>query len=148
MSSDDLIKVFVPLQRDEDGYPPVDWEELWASRAGNGTYRIDNIPFYAPLLSHGDTVTAEDCDGRLVVSGVVGTEGHSTIRIVVFEDGLAPKMRAELGGIGCPSELSNAPNFFSVDVPPSVNYADVLNLIERYANVGAIDFEESSIRHQ
>jgi len=147
MSNDQLVKVFVRLDRDEDGYPPVDWEELWAADLGHGAYRVDNIPFYAQLLSHGDTVAVEERDGRLVVVGVTAVEGHSTVRVVAHDETITPKLRAELRSIGCPSELSNIPSFFAVDVPPEVNYSVVAKLIASYADSGAIDYEESSLQH-
>ena len=32
------------LVHDADGYPPGDYEIMWARRLPDGTYEIDNIP--------------------------------------------------------------------------------------------------------
>ena len=52
------------LTLDEDGYPPASGETLWATALGDGTYRIDNIPFFATGVSLGDVVEAEMIDCR------------------------------------------------------------------------------------
>lgn len=41
------VKILFELEQDEDGYPPASTETLWASRAGDGLFKIDNIPFFA-----------------------------------------------------------------------------------------------------
>ncbi len=41
------VKIVFELQQDEDGYPPVTRESLWATPTDGGLYRLDNIPFFA-----------------------------------------------------------------------------------------------------
>jgi len=40
------VRITFKLQPDEDGYPPSDYERLWAVPLSNGRYQIDNIPFF------------------------------------------------------------------------------------------------------
>lgn len=44
----------VTLQRDEDGYPPYEVEEIDASPVGGGRYRIEGIPVFVHGLARGD----------------------------------------------------------------------------------------------
>jgi hypothetical protein len=147
VSKHDLAKVFVKLERDEEEYPPVDWEELWAACLGEDKYRIDNIPFYAVGISSGDLVLAVPRDNKLVVTEVVGTNGHSTVRVMIHDKSLTAKIRDELKNAGCATELSNVPGFFSVDVPPEVDYPAIARLLSGYEAQERITYEESSLRH-
>jgi hypothetical protein len=47
------IKVLVHTPS-QDGYPPEEWEGLWAAPFGAEHFKIDNIPFYAKNLSCDD----------------------------------------------------------------------------------------------
>lgn len=49
-------KVFFKLEPDDDGYPPVSVESLWAQENQDGTCVIDNIPFYTREATLGDVV--------------------------------------------------------------------------------------------
>jgi hypothetical protein len=39
-------RIAFELEQDEDGYPPVSAETLWATPTPEGFWRIDNIPFF------------------------------------------------------------------------------------------------------
>lgn len=143
----DMVKIAVKLKRDEEGYPPVDWEDLWAISLGNDTFEIDNVPFYAPGISSGDHVSAVWREGSLVFLEVVEPKGHSTIRVVVYTENSTQRIRNELRELGCSTELGNIADFFSVDVPPQVDYSRVENLLAAYAEAGDLDYEESAFRH-
>jgi hypothetical protein len=125
----------------------VDWEELWAVDIGDGKYRIDNVPFYALGISSGDSVAAEFRDEKLILSEVVGTEGHSTLRVMVHDKSLTERLRAELKSAGCATELSNVAGFFSVDVPPEVDYPFIADLLSGYEKEEKLGYEESALRH-
>lgn len=147
ISEKQLVKVFVKLEKDIDDYPPVDWEELWAVSLGDCKYRVDNVPFYALGISSGDSVLAAYRDNKLVVTEVVGTEGHSTLRVVVHDKGMTQLIRDELASAGCATELSNVPGFFAVDIPPQIDYAAIAKLLSSYEEMGKIGYEESALRH-
>ena len=147
-SESKFVKIFVKLAKDEDDYPPVEWEELWAVSLGDGKYRIDNVPFYALGISSGDSVVAVSRDEKLVVTEVVGTDGHSTLRIVVHDKSMTERIRDELKSAGCATELSNVPGFFSVDVPPHVDYSAISKLLSIYEEQEKIGYEESALRHE
>jgi hypothetical protein len=54
-----LVKIVFSLEQDEDGYPPVKTESLWAKPKADGSFELDNTPFYAQGISRKDIVAAE-----------------------------------------------------------------------------------------
>src|SRR3546814_9863854 len=71
------VKIRFPLEQDESGYPPETSETMWAVPLGNGRYRLDNIPFYAKLVSDGDVVAASIIDGDLTFEEILEASGRS-----------------------------------------------------------------------
>jgi hypothetical protein len=147
MNHDKLVKILIRLEQDAEGYPPVEWESLWARELSDGVYEVDNIPFYAPLLSSEDCIRATLHDGHLIFDEVVSTGGHSTVRVIAYDEKIVPEVRSKLTEIGCTSELSHLPAFFAVDIPPNVDYAQVERLLVEYAERGLLDYQESSLQH-
>jgi hypothetical protein len=72
-----LRKVVIALTRDADGYPPVEWEEMWAENVDGHLYRIESIPFYAPLLSYQDIVYVREEGADLVIESVAEYGGRT-----------------------------------------------------------------------
>lgn len=54
MNTDEMVKVVFKLEKDEDDYPPADYESVWALPVGEGLFQIDNIPFFATEIALGD----------------------------------------------------------------------------------------------
>ena len=147
MDEGQRVKIAFRLERDEDGYPPADWETMWAAPVGGDLFRLDSIPFFAGLVSCDDLVRASPREGMLLFDAVVEIGGHSTIRVIAFRDEMVPALRAELARLGCSTELSHVPNLFAVDVPPDVAYEGVIERLAGHAAEGAIDYEQSCIQH-
>src|SRR5574337_180249 len=62
----DLVKIFFHLQQDEDGYPEVSAESVWAKPTGAADeYIVDNIPFFTRDATIGDTLKALKKEGAL-----------------------------------------------------------------------------------
>ena len=146
-TSDGLVKVHFRLEQDEDGYPPHEWESLWARELGADLYELDNIPFFAQLVGLGDHVRATHRDGVLVFDEVVATGGHSTVRVIAFNEEAVPDLREQLEELGCGSEMSHVPTLFAMDVPPDVDYAGVRRFLDDLAGQGQLEYEESALQH-
>jgi len=73
--------------------------------------------------------------------------GHSTLRVILCGEELVSKVRGEVEAMGCSTELSNIPTFFSIDVPQNANYYSIVELLRGHAEKGALDYEEASIQH-
>jgi hypothetical protein len=152
----DLDKVWFKVQQDEDGYPPVQVESLWARPFDEGKYVLDNIPFFARGVSWRDMISAtQGADGNKWFSGVVNPSGHSTIRIIVFRKADDPRpleervaeLRGRFTALGCSSELSHITGLFAVDIPPSVPFSQVRPLLDEGQRLDQWDYEEANLRH-
>lgn len=114
------VKISVALEKDEDDYPPADFESLWATSLGEGLYRVENIPFFAEGIALGDVISARPEQDLLRFQGVVQPSGHRTLRVMVYDKQEVPAVREMLKRQGCDVEQSHIPGLISVDVPPEV----------------------------
>lgn len=147
-ADNDFVKVFFHLEQDEDGYPPVATESLWAKRVPEGGYQLDNVPFYAKGVSWNDIVEAQvDDEGALYFTKVIRPSGHSTIRVMIFNEAEVSPLRKELEKLGCDSERDYVPQLISVDIPPAVDIRNVWNLLEQGLNSDKLEYEDACIQH-
>ncbi len=136
-----FIKISFHLEIDEDGYPPVSVETLWAQKEGDG-FRLGNTPFFARGVAFRDNVYAVPVDGMLEYKWVLKRSGHGTVRVVMLEEADTEKTREEFRKLGCRSELSHIPGLFAVDIPPMDDYSAVRNFLKQGLDNGQFDFEE------
>jgi len=142
----EMGKVAFHLAQDEDGYPPAEWEHLWGRRVGDSLYALDNTPFFARGVSFGDVVLVENRDGLNVFLEVVRPSGHSTIRVILFDQAHAQDIRKRLRDLACASELSHIPGLIAVDVPPTADLASVRRLLNSGEQSGQWEYEEAAVR--
>ena len=140
------VKIAFRLVRDEDDYPPADWEYLWAIPRAE-YFELDNIPFFAKGVAAGDLVAAQHNNDQLVFDRVIQPGGHSTIRVIMFDLDQKAAVRNELAQLGCETEGSHLPKLFAVDVPPEVVYTEIVNLLASKARKDILDYEEAAIGH-
>jgi len=121
-------------------------ETMWADIVNKhkGHYKIDNIPFYAPVLACGDIVLAafEEDEGMLTYKETVEYSGSSTIWVVMVDKSIEINtVRDEFMQMGCPSEkVSNG--YFAMEVPPAVNYADIRRRLEHFEQKEILEYAE------
>src|SRR5882757_7842392 len=84
-SGGDRVKIAFRLMRDEEDWPPADWEHLWAIPRGTQRYELDNIPFFVKGVACGDVVSAQSEDQGLVFDRVLLRGGHSTVRVIMYD---------------------------------------------------------------
>ncbi len=67
------VKITFRLVQDEDGYPGVGYESMWARRLPDGTFEIDNIPFYSydVAVGNGTALAVEAARHRPAACGTV-----------------------------------------------------------------------------
>ena len=143
---ENYVKILFRLERDADGYPPNDWESVWAKVAGSGRYEIDNVPFYVRGVSWKDIVEAEERDEEYFFKRVVRPSGHSVLRIIVFKKDEVPALRERLIELGCSSEASHIEGFLAVDVPPNVPLGRVRQYLDTGEQREWWEYEEASLR--
>lgn len=122
-------------------------ESAWAEPCETGTYRLDNILFYAPEYALGDVVAVEERSSEWYVTGLVAESGHSTVRVLFTDESAVGPTRLALQGMGCDSELSNLPILLAVDIPPSVLYAEIKQFLEVGVRANKWGYEEACLAH-
>lgn len=120
-------------------------ETIWSEKLDNGYYRIDNIPLYAPNLSYNDIIAVEEDEGVLYFDDLIESSGHSTIQIIFFKEDEAKGVLTKLEKLGCSWEGMKSQPYYSVDVSPSVNYADVRQILDEEAEKEILDYKESCL---
>lgn len=133
--------IYVSLEKDEDGYPPYDFEELDATPVGGDRYRIEGIPVFTYGLARGDIVrvTRFVGDMRLWAAEWLENSGHWTSRVITFGDTDKEGVVTTFTAMGCDAYVSLG--LVAIDVPPDVAADDVMEELRRGRSSGAWDFD-------
>ncbi len=141
------VKVNFRITQDDDGYPPVAVESLWANPLG-AHFEIDSIPFFTRDATVGDLVrAAPDSDGSLWFSGIEHASHNSLIRVVFFDPDCTESVAKKLESFGCGSEGMKSYKLLAVDVPERVDLVEIQNFLRVEASAGRLDYEEALLRH-
>ena len=147
MTTQRQVKIFFRLSQDEDGYPPVAVESVWANATGENDFIIDNIPFFATEATLDDVVSADaDDEGCLWFSATKACSGHSLLRVVLFERARLTELRQQLRDLGCVSEWSGVHNVLAINVPETVALAAIQAHLHEKSLLGWLDYEEPILR--
>lgn len=122
-------------------------ERMHAITHADGSYILDNSPFYAFGISLGDRFTATKKDGELLFAEVVARGGHSTYRIKLPVGCGHPYFLehwAQLEELGCTFEGSSAnpERLYAIDMPPGVDVLKAYQILEEKEQQGIWTFEE------
>lgn len=138
------VKILVHT-KSEDGYPPEEWEGIWATPMGDSLFKIDNIPFYAKGLSCDDIVEAAIDAGEYRLIRVVSPSDNSTIRVLVFDLHDEGEVRKNLLNLGCSIEGTGTPGLIALNVPKPCR-----DSVDRFLRAAfekeRLDFEEGALR--
>ena len=141
------VKIHFRLVQDEDSYPPVAVESVWAEPAVEpGEYVIDNVPFFAQNATIGDTVRVREEGGLRWFESMVRRSRNSLIRIAFFDRTRVEGVSQHLVSLGCSVEYSKDYNLVAVNIPDGVELTDVQAYLQAEANAGMLDFEEPILR--
>jgi hypothetical protein len=138
------VKILVRTEP-EEGYPPEEWEGLWAIPMGDGRFKLDNIPFYAKNLSCDDIVEARVDGNDYVLTRVVDPSENSTIRVVIYDLADENRVRNELSAAGCSIEGTGTPGLIAVNVPKT-SLESILDFLGKAFVDEKLDFEEGALR--
>lgn len=143
------VRVHFKLDQDDDGYPPVAVETVWAAPTGVANeYVLDNVPFFVPVATIGDTVRVQFMDGNLWFQSVARRSSHSLVRLVFFDRNAVRRVVEHLQLMGCGVEFLSEHSLLAVDIPVTVNLSDVQNYVRSEAETGTLDYEEPILRHR
>lgn len=127
-------------------------ETMWAIivDVNKGLYKLDNIPFYAPLVATHDIVFAEydDTEERLTYRRTVEYSGNSTIHVVIMDKSTdINTIRDIFNELGCTSERLND-GYFSMEIPAGLLYNPIKKKLEELENGEIISYAESCLSSQ
>lgn len=140
------VRILFRLEKGADDYPPAEVERLWARTLEDGSFEIDNIPFFVRDISVGDVVSARSQEGEWEFSELLRASGNSTLRVIVFDPAQVASTREYLQAQGCSSELHTS-KLLSVDVPAQVDLWAIRDWLSRQEAAGLLEFEDACLRH-
>jgi uncharacterized protein DUF4265 len=144
---EDRKKIHFQLTQDEDGYPPVGVESVWAEPGENpGEYIIDSIPFFIREATLDDIVRAREQDGQRWFEATVRPSLHSLIRVVFFDSEQVDRVNKRLVELGCSTEYLRAYKLLAVSIPPDAKLSDVQRYLQSESDAGTVDYEEPILR--
>ena len=147
MSTDKPVKILFRFH--SNILDEITVETLWADVIDEklGYYKLDNIPFYAPLIALGDIVHAEydESEGMLTYRSTIEYSGNSTIHVIIMDDGYdINAIRKVFEDMGCLSERMKN-RYFAMEVPFNVDYLPIKQKLMKMAGEEIIDFAETSL---
>lgn len=121
-------------------------ETMWATIVDKtkGLYKLDSIPFYAPLVASDEIVFAEfdDREQMLTYRKTVEYSGNSTVQIVLMDNSKdINKIRDVFKELGCVSEKVNG-TYFSMEIPSAVDYRKIKKKLDELERQQTIDYAE------
>jgi hypothetical protein len=145
-----LVKIRFELDQDDDGWPPVAGESLWAFDLGHDRYRLDNTPWFVRGVACYDVVEAlaPDADSVPVVHQVLEHSGLLTVRVLPLADGGVDALATLIGefnalGVDCEGDQDHG--LLALDIPPSTRLAPVKEHLDRGAADGRWEYEEGLV---
>jgi hypothetical protein len=148
---DSLTHVVVELEHDDEGWPPVGAERVWAQQVGRHRYRIDNIPFFAQDLAADDVVAARPVHAGQypTLVRVVQPSANATLRVICFRAGplLGDLQIAarRLRGPGVATELADSWGMVAVSVAPDADMRRLKSTLDAGLDDGSWEYEESRL---
>ena len=121
-------------------------ETMWAEIIDleKGYFKLDNIPFFGPLIATEDIFFAEydEKEERLTYRETIETSGNSIVQVIIIEKGFDKEIiREKLKEINCESEGMNE-TLFAVEVTKEVDYSFVRSILDEYTELSVIDYGE------
>ncbi|MBF4464478.1 DUF4265 domain-containing protein [Flavobacterium sp. LC2016-12] len=109
-----------------------------------GYFKLDNIPFFGPLIATDDIFFAEfdEDEQTLVYRETIEISGNSIVQVVILEKGFDKEIiREKLKEVNCESEGMNE-TLFAVEITREVDYFVVKSILNEYVELSVIDFAE------
>ena len=121
-------------------------ETMWAEIIDleKGLYKLDNIPFFGPLIATDDIFYAEydETEKKLMHKKTIQNSGNSIVQIAILEKGFDKEIiREKLKLINCITEELND-TFFAAEIGKEVDYSLVRSLLTEYESQEIIEYAE------
>ncbi len=144
MDSDKHVKILIRYK--SPVLEEIIVETLWALVIDEtkGLYKIDNIPFYGPLLASDDIVFAEhDLDEEMLTyRETIEPSGNSIVLVVLMDETTdVETIRNEFKLLGCDSE-GTGKRYFPMEIPYELDYNPVRQVLMNYEREGVLEYSE------
>lgn len=121
-------------------------ETMWAEIIDleKGLFKLDNIPFFGPLIATDDLFYAEfdEKENRFVYKETIENSGNSIVQVLILEKGFDKEIiREKLKAINCQSEGLNE-TLFAVEIVRDVDYSLVRSILNEYEAEEIIEYAE------
>ena len=121
-------------------------ETMWAEvvDADKGLYKLDNIPFYGPLVASDDIILAEydEDEETLTYRETIKNSGNSIINVVIMDQKYdINTIRDIFKDVGCLSERVNDA-YFSMEILAEKNYKPIQQKLADLEDKGIIGYAE------
>lgn len=147
--STERIQVRFTLERDDEEWPPVDTEEVWAVALDANLARVDSIPWFIRDIAVGDLIDVQQVhEGRAVFRGKLKWSGNCTLRVIPLvgdvEAGISDVIQ-RLSDYGVQIEVLRQFGLVAVNVSPSVDLVRLKRMLEVGEERGWWSWEEGCI---
>ncbi|MCC9020037.1 DUF4265 domain-containing protein [Flavobacterium lipolyticum] len=121
-------------------------ETMWAEilDSEKGLFKLDNIPFFGPLIATDDIFRAEYDENEkcFIHKETIEHSGNSIVQVLILEKEFDKEIiREKLKAINCLSEALNE-TFLAVEIAKNTDYSIVKNLLSEYEANAVIEFAE------
>ncbi len=126
------------------------WSEIIDQE--NGIYKLDNIPFYGPMIATDDEFYAEfdDSEQMLTYRKTTKFSGNSIVLVIIIQKGFDKEIiRNKFKELNCTSEGLND-SYFSMEILKDTNYSEIKKVLTEYENDGILEYAEPCLseKHQ
>lgn len=146
---DDIeVEVFFELKQ-EDDWPPVSVEGVWASRVGDSHFRLNNVPYFASGFSYGDIVGVCCKDGCDFVCEIIVPSEYTTVHVFSFDKIKSKNIFDWAVSKGCVVESAYDGDFYAIAIPLSLpKEVWVMKMAELESkDDDGFEYEISALRH-
>jgi len=124
-------------------------ETMWAEiiDEDKGYYKLDNIPFFGPLIATDDIFLAEydEYENLFIHKQTIENSGNSIVQILILQEGFDKEIiREKLKSINCVSEALND-TFLAAEIIKNIDYSIVKSLLDEYESLAVIEYAEPCI---
>lgn len=141
------LKIIFNIEQDEDGYPPVSFESLWAFPLNNGNYIIDNIPFFIYGIAAGDEISALNIEQEFFFDKLIRHSGSSVFRVFSKQHEKIDEIRKKFIELNCSSEYNEQFNLIAIEIKKEIDIFPLLSYLVTSQELGKLDFEEAVLHH-
>lgn len=121
-------------------------ETMWAEIIDEekGYYKLDNIPFFGPLIATDDIFRAEydETEKCFIHKETIENSGNSIVQILILEEGFDKEIiKEKLKTLNCISESLND-TFLAAEITKEIDYSLVKSMLNEYESNSIIEFTE------